>query len=85
MTNAPNENEKDHIEYYGDPEIASGHGKVTPFLMANYIIWPIWGIIWFYLYWNGSWGWLDRGHWGQLQSAANTTFPAQNQEDPKKP
>lgn len=83
MTEQPNGNEHDdHIELYGDPKIASAHGKVPIFLLINYIIWPIWGIIWFFLYWNGSWGWVDRGHWEQLQRAANTTFPSENQTDP---
>ncbi|NGX58394.1 MAG: hypothetical protein K940chlam3_01301 [Chlamydiae bacterium] len=41
-----------------------------------YIFVPIWGIVVFFLYWNGSYGWLDRGYWEQLQKAANTTFPA---------
>lgn len=83
MTSHPNdENDEQHLEFYGDDQIASAHGKVPLWLIANYIIWPIWGVIWFILYWNGSWGWLDRGHWEQLQRAANTTFPSENHDDP---
>lgn len=83
MTTPQNDDDElGHIEFYGDPQIASGHAKVPRWLIVNYIVWPIWGIIWFYLYWNGSWGWLDRGHWQQLQNAANTTFPIENNNDP---
>ena len=44
-------------------------------LIASYIIWPIVGLVCFALYWNGSWGWLDRGYWQELQRAADTTYP----------
>lgn len=40
---------------------------------------PFWGIFTFYLYWNGSFGWLDRGYWKQLQVAANTTYPSETE------
>jgi len=68
------------VEEYGDgdTEIASGDAKVETWLKVTYIVLPIWGIIWFFLYWNGTHGWLDRGYWEQLQRAANTTFPSQN-------
>ena len=45
-------------------------------LILVYIFVPLWGFVAFYLYWNGSHGWLDRGYWEPLQKAANTTFPA---------
>lgn len=67
------------IELYGDPGIASFDAKVPKFLTFSYIFWPIWGIITFYIFWNGSVGWLDRGYWQELQIAANTTFPIENQ------
>lgn len=41
-------------------------------LKISYVLLPIWGIIAFYLYWNGSHGFLDRGHWEELQRASNT-------------
>lgn len=45
-------------------------------LKLVYIFVPIWGLIILWLYWNGNFGgWLDRGHWGELQQAANTKFP----------
>ncbi|MFI0435136.1 MAG: hypothetical protein ACH350_05350 [Parachlamydiaceae bacterium] len=69
----------DEIEYYGDPSIASYNGKVPKFLIFNYFFWPIWGIFTLYYFWNGSAGWMDRGYWHQLQIAANTTFPIENQ------
>jgi hypothetical protein len=67
------------IELYGDPGIATFDAKVPKFLIATYLIWPIWGMITFYYFWNGSFGWFDRGYWHELQIAANTTFPIENQ------
>lgn len=75
----------EEAEEYGDPGISSLDAKVPLFLKLTYIILPIWGIIAFMLYWNGSWGWLDRGYWGQLQKAANTTYPFENLENPRNP
>lgn len=43
-------------------------------LKISYILIPLWGFVAFYLYWNGSHGFLDRGHWEQLQQVANTRF-----------
>lgn len=74
-------------ELYGDPKIASFDAKIPKFLILTYVVLPIWGIISLFYYWNGSRGWLDRGYWKELQIAANTTFPIQNQnliEEPKK-
>lgn len=71
--------ESHEIEFYGDPGIASYDGKVPKFLIFNYCFWPIWGIFTLYYFWNGSTGWVDRGYWHQLQVAANTTFPIENQ------
>lgn len=67
------------IELYGDPGIATFDAKVPKFLKATYLFWPIWGIITLYFFWNGSIGWFDRGYWRELQIAANTTFPIENQ------
>lgn len=77
------ENEKHgELEDYGDPGILSADAKVPLWLKMTYIILPIWGIISFCIYWNGSHGWLDRGYWQQLQRAANTTFPFINHDEP---
>lgn len=73
----------DEIEEYGEQGIASRDAPVPGWLKWCYLILPIWGFICLYLYWNGSYGWLDRGYWQQLQRAANTTFPTQNQSDPE--
>jgi hypothetical protein len=74
---------KDHaseeLELYGDPGIASLDAKVPKFLLWTYLLLPIWGLVTFYFFWNGSIGWFDRGYWRQLQIAANTTFPVENQ------
>lgn len=69
----------DEIELYGDPGIASYDAKVPKFLLWVYLILPIWGLVNFYYFWNGSTGWFDRGYWHELQIAANTTFPIENQ------
>lgn len=63
------------IEEYGDSAIASKDAPVPRWLIFNYIFWPLWGLVWFYYFWNGSYGWLDRGYWHELQEAAKTTFP----------
>lgn len=68
-----------HIELYGDPRIASADAPVPTWLKWLYVILPIWGIITGAMYWNGSWGWADPGHWYELQTAANTTYPFINQ------
>lgn len=70
-----------HLEFYGDPRIVSADAKVPTWLKITYIILPIWGILTWILYWNGSWGWADPGHWNQLQRAANTTYPFINQTE----
>lgn len=71
--------EKDELEFYGDTGIASYEGKVPKFLIFTYILLPIWGFASLYYFWNGSIGWFDRGTWHELQVAANTTFPIENQ------
>lgn len=73
--------EKEHLDLYADGSIVSADAKVPHWLKWVYIIMPIWGLIWFYLYWNGSEGWLDRGYWGELQKAANTTTPYINVDE----
>lgn len=65
----------EELEYFGDTGIASAHAPVPRWLLWNYVFWALFGLMWFALYWNGSWGYLDRGHWQELQKAANTTFP----------
>ncbi len=77
-------NEQHEIEEYGDPGILSADAPVPTFLKWTYILLPIWGIIAFSLYWNGSSGWLDRGYWRQLQEAAGTTFPPVQFDTPNK-
>lgn len=78
-TKEANSQHADEIELYGDPGIASYDAKVSKFLLATYLILPIWGLMTFYYFWNGSIGWFDRGYWHELQIAANTTFPIENQ------
>jgi hypothetical protein len=73
----------EEVDVYADPDITSGHAKIDGWLKFFYIVLPIWGVIWLFLYWNGSHGWLDRGYWHQLEKAANTMFPLSNYNDPK--
>lgn len=75
------ENEHNELEEYGDPGIASFDAPIPKWLKFNYIFWPLWGIVWFFMFWNGSSGWFDRGYWQQLQRAANTTFPSYNADE----
>jgi len=75
--------EEYEVIHYSDGEIEEYKGtKVPRFLLFVYLILPIWGIIWFALYWNGATGWIDPGHWFALEKAANTTFPLETQEGP---
>ena len=67
------------IELYGDAGISSYDRKVPTFLKWVYVILPIWGVLTWHVFWNGSVGWFDRGSWKELQIAANTTFPIENQ------
>lgn len=71
--------EEEELELYGDDKIASFNARIPKFLILTYLLLPIWGVATLYYYWNGSRGWLDRGYWKELQIAANTTFPIQNQ------
>ena len=73
--------EHDELEQYADG-IFSKDATVPGWLKLTYFSLPIWGIITFFIYWNGSHGWLDRGYWSQLQKAANTTYPTINLNDP---
>ena len=58
---------KDEVEEYDDTGIPT-------FLYFVYALAPLWGILWFYMFWNGSIGWLDRGYWNELEGAARTKF-----------
>lgn len=92
MDNQPKKNDadplhsngEDHLETYGDPGIASYDAKVPRFLIWTYILLPIWGLATWYFFWNGSSvAWFDRGYWKELQIAANTTYPEENQNMPE--
>lgn len=64
-----------------DDEIPESlHNKMPKWLTIFYVLLIIGGIWAFIAYWNGSHGWLDRGYWQQLQKAAHTTFPFEQQE-----
>lgn len=77
-----NDSNKDHPDLrYDDVEIPSNDAPVHPLLKFNYILWIVVGLAVGVLYWNGSWGWLDRGYWQDLQRAAYTTFPFPETKD----
>ena len=65
--------ERHHTVHFGDEGIDEYDDvKIPTFLKIVYILLPIWGIFWMYMYWNGSEGWLDRGYWKELEGAAGT-------------
>lgn len=72
--NTTDNHNEEHLESYADGLILSADAKIPKWIIAVIIVIHIWGFFWFYEYWNGSHGWLDRGYWGQLQKAANTTY-----------
>ncbi len=79
----PNEHQEhdEELEFFtNDPQIASKDAPVPTWLKFFYITLPIWGFISFSLFWNGTHGWVDSGHWNQLQKAALTTFPTETIE-----
>jgi hypothetical protein len=74
--------EEEHLELYtDDPAIASKDAPFPGWLKATYIILPIWGILTWYYFFNGTHGWLDPGSWNELQKAALTTFPTETLEN----
>ena len=72
----------EEAESYGEPGIVSLDARIPTFLLVAYVLLPIWGVVALYYFWNRSAGWLDRGHWHELQIAANTTFPISNSNYP---
>lgn len=80
MNDANDSHEENELEDYGDEGIKTFNAKIPKFLILTYFILPIWGIVTFCIFWNGSVGWFDRGAWQQLQIAANTTFPEVNHD-----
>lgn len=68
--------EPSELEFYADEGISSLDAPVPFWLKCNYVFWVIFGIIWFFMFWNGSTvSFFDRGYWHELQEAANTTYP----------
>lgn len=68
-----NSDEWGYLDQEGSP--AEAHAPVPKWLIWVYVILPFFGILWWYLFWNGSGGtWFDRGAWGELQQAAKTTW-----------
>lgn len=68
------------LELFSEGPPPSKETPIPRWLLWSYLLLPIWGIITLFLFWNGSWGWLDRGYWQQLQQAADTTFVEQKKE-----
>lgn len=66
-----------NLDLYGDSGIASRHEHIPQWLLLSYILIPLWGLLCFALFWNGSRenAWFSHSNWPQLQKAANTTFP----------
>lgn len=69
--------------HYSGGEIEEhSNTKIPRWLLWTYAILPIIGVAWGIYFWGGSRGWLDRGHWYQLEKAANTTFPLEESDTP---
>lgn len=62
------------LHEYGDGIFSADH-RVPRWMKWMYVILPIGGIISFFFFWNGAWGWWDRGYWAELEKVANTTYP----------
>lgn len=62
------------------PEYLHKDPGAPRWLFWSYILLPIWGLVVLYFFWNGSYGWLDRGSWQELQQAANTRYPYTNEQ-----
>lgn len=74
--------EQHHVVHYGKDEVDEFDDVGVPtFLKITYLVLPIWGILWFYSYWNGSHGWLDRGYWQELERVAQTKLYEQVVEE----
>lgn len=59
-----------------NPIPGEGHAPIPRWLIILYILTMVWGLLWLYLFWNGSTvPWFDRGAWHSLQEAAKTTYP----------
>lgn len=54
----------------GVPE--SNDAAVPRWLLFSYGFLPVFGLVMLYYFWDGSFGWFDRGAWSALQQAANT-------------
>lgn len=74
-SNIDSKDDDSDLELYGDPGIASRNAPTPKWLVFSNWFFVFVGFAVFSLYWNGSFGWLDRGYWSQLQRAANTTYP----------
>jgi len=67
--------EDSDLELYRDEGITSLDAPVPLWLKCNYVFWVIFGLIWLFMFWNGSTvSFFDRGYWHELQEAANTTL-----------
>lgn len=65
--------EKLEVDEYGDHEVSEFHNMPVPsFLKITYLIVTVVVFVWGIFFWQGSRGWFDRGHWADLQKAANT-------------
>jgi len=72
------ENREEEIEYYADGSLSSTDYAIPLWIKLCFVALPVWGVVWFFLHWNGMNGWFDRGSWFELEKAANTTYPYRN-------
>lgn len=64
---------KDPLDMYAGGEIQEiPDTKIPWYIKLITLVLPLWGILWFFYFANGSFGWVDRGAWNDLQKAAQT-------------
>lgn len=75
----------EHVEWVQDSggSPPSAHHSVPRWLIFSYVATTILAFVLLLLYWNGSFGYLDRGYWKELQEVANTRYPFENHNSPK--
>ncbi|MBB64398.1 MAG: hypothetical protein CMO81_04985 [Waddliaceae bacterium] len=62
------------LDDYAGGEIKEfANTKLPSFLKISYFFIALWGFVWLYMFWDGSFGWVDRGYWKELEQVANTT------------
>lgn len=63
----------DHEPHLHEGGLIQEYSRPIPmWLKMMYVVLPILGIWILFMYWNGSWGFMDPGTWQSLQEASCT-------------